>query len=253
MRTKLLTGAIACTVWFVAAHAHSQDIFSDVVREAVDEARLRHDYRALQRDIANGNSAGAQIDLMRIQQDRANLVRDQIQLDYDLNRVGPVIPYQYSAGYYPSVTSGQMMYFNPMQQPTSQISPPPNSMPPSLQAKPASVVSAPPQIVRVSNPEWTGVTLGFVFGGRTYSIESGRTEEFTVTAPTVIAFSRGGQGGVARYTLAGGNTFEFRSDDSGWTIVQKRPELVGDAVPPNPIPRTLAPSVIPPSPGPVVP
>jgi len=259
---KLIAGALAGVAMLVSNGVHGQDIFTDVIREAVDEVRLNQDYRALQRDLAVGNTAGAQYDMMRIQQDSSNLARDQMQLNYDLNRGGSVFPYQnygqnYGGYYYPN-SAGQLYYapnqaIPAMNQPISQqMLPPLNPVPSASAFVPVNPVPGVPQIVRISNPDSTGVTLSFVFGGKTYSVDSGRTEEFTVTAPTIVSFSRGGQAGVARYTLAGGNTFEFKYDNSGWYMVQKRPDLVSQStnpVPTNPVPANAAwPNSVPPSP-----
>ena len=265
MLKKLMGGSLACVTLLVSAGAYGQDLFTDVVREAVDEARLRQDYRALQRDVANGNTVGAQYDLMRIQQDRANLARDQIQIDYDLNRAGAPLQYpNYSnyPGYYNLNSAGQMLYFSPnqqfppLQQSPQQLVPPANPLPFGA-GVPANPVPGVMQTVRIANPESTGVTLSFVFGGKTYSVDSGRTEEFTVSAPTLIVFNRGGQLGVARYTLSGGNTFEFRFDNTGWLMVQKPPGQVATttaAVPSNPVPRSATtPATAVPGPGPLVP
>jgi hypothetical protein len=93
------------------------------------------------------------------------------------------------------------------------------------------------QSVAISNPTSTGATLSFVFGGQTYSIDAGQTREFSVTAPTLLIFNRGGQAGVARYTLTGGNSFEFKSDSSGWYVAPKRSELAD--LPQNPVPSSL--------------
>jgi hypothetical protein len=268
---NLIVGALACVTLLVSSRAHGQDIFGDVFREAVDEVRLRQDYRSLQRDLATGNSVGAQYDLMRIQQDSSNLARDQMQLNYDLNRGASMLPYQnYGTGYYYPSGAAQMYYspnqqfitpnqqFVPLNQQLSQpVGVPLNPVPTTAGIVPANPVPGIPQTVRISNPDSTGLTLSFVFGGKTYSVDSGRTEEFTVTAPTLIVFSRGGQAGVARYTLAGGNAFEFKFDSTGWFMVQKRQDQASPAlngVPTNPVPPspTALPAALP-GPGPVTP
>lgn len=267
---RKLTGATAVGMLLLASKGlFGQDVFTDVFREAADEVRLRHDYRHLQRDLATGNTAAAQYDLMRIQQDRFNLARDQMQLNYDLNRPVNMSPYSNYPGYYGPSTAGQMTYFPPLQQPVlppafPPAMPPTNVVPLATSAVPINPVPRATQTVKILNPAATGVTLGFVFGSKSYSIDAGQSEDFLVAAPTVIAFNRGGTAGTARFTLAGGNTYEFQSDDTGWVLVRKQldPSIKAtDPVPPNPLPSLLPlPSAVPtpdpsslPAPGSVVP
>lgn len=252
---KSIVGAVATVTMLISTEGQSQDIFTDVFREAVDEVRLQQDYRALQRDLATGNSMGAQYDMMRIQRDSANLARDQMQLNYDLNGSAAIGPYQNYGGYYYPQASGQT-YYTPLQTPLQPVPQqgfaPMNPVPVGQVFVPLNPVPGVVQTVRISNPASTGVTLSFVLGNTTYSIDSGRTEAYSLNAPTVISFSRGGQAGVARYTLTGGNTFEFKYDNSGWYLVQKRIDPIvapTNPVPSNPPPLNSTPvGVVPPSP-----
>ncbi len=253
MMKKLTVPVVACAAILVSGGVQGQDVLGDLLRERVDEHRLRHDYRVLHRDMAHGNTASVQYDMMRIRQDQATLARDQAQLNYDLNGGGPMSPYANYPGYYPPGGPGYPYPMQPpqpmlqpvpqpMQQPIPQplsqsFIPPMNPPPGGAGLVPPNPLPGLPQTVGISNPASTGVTLSYVIGGQTYSIESGRTQEFAVAAPMMIVFNRGGQAGVARYTLTGGNTFEFKSDSSGWFMVQKRHDLAAfpqDPVPPSP-------------------
>jgi len=231
-----------------ASEVRAQDFFGDLFREIRDENRVEQDYRDLARDAANGNVVGEVFDLMRLNQDQNNLMRDRQQLNYDLNggysnQNSSLIPHPNNPGYYyyPS-NPGQMYYY-----PNQQVAPVANQ---AVARTPANPVPQVLQTVRIANPADTGVDLSFVFGGKTFSVESGQTKEFSISNPTLIVFSRGGQAGEARYTLTGGNTFEFKYDDAGWSMIQKRREqavakVVTDGLPVNPAPRpAVSPQIV---------
>jgi hypothetical protein len=254
MMKRLTVLVVAGAAILISGGVQGQDVFSDLVRERVDEHRLRHDYRVMHRDQARGNTAAVQYDMQRIRQDQAILARDQAQLNYDRNGRGPQSPNVGYSGSYPS--GGGAGYPSPIQSlpplrpsvqqpmlqpvplpPSPSIAPPLNPLPGGAGLVPPNPFPGVPQTVGISNPASTGVTLNYVFGGQTYAIDSGRTQEFTVMAPTMMVINRGGQTGVARYLLTGGNTFEFQSDSSGWFVAQKRLDLAAlpqDAVPLNP-------------------
>lgn len=255
MKQKLAVLVVTSATLAMSQGVYGQDVLSDLLRERVDEHRLRHDYRVLHRDMAHGNTAAVQSDMMRIQQDQAILARDQSQLNYDLyGRPNPTAPSPYAnyPGYYPSggptfpvPSQSAPPMLLPVPQPTLSLAPQPipQMMMPPLNPLPSATLIPPnpipgtSQTVSISNPVATGATLSYVFGDRAYSLDPGRTQEFAVTSPTIVVFNRGGQAGVARYTLSGGNTFEFRADSSGWLLIQKRPELAAmpqDAIPPSP-------------------
>jgi len=254
MLKKLTVPVVACAAILVSGGVQGQDVRSDLWRERVDEHRLRHDYRVMHRDMAHGNTAAVQADMMRIRQDQAILARDQAQLNYDRNGGRPVPPYPNNPGSF--LSGGGPGYPYPIQSPPPMLQPVPQpilqpvpqllsqSIIPPVNPSPGRTGFVPPnplpnlpQTVVISNPASTGATLSYVFAGQTYSIDSGRTQEFAVTAPVMIVFNRGGQAGVARHTLTGGNTFEFQSDSGGWFIARKRQELAAfpqDPVPPSP-------------------
>ena len=254
MMKRLTVPIVACAAILVSCGVQGQDVLGDLWRERVDEHRLRHDYRVLHRDMAHGNSAAVQYDMMRIRQDQAILARDQAQLNYDRSGGRPVSPFANNPGSYPSGSGLGYPYpiqppqpmlqpvslptLQPVPQPLSQlILPPVNPPPVGAGLVPPNPLPGLPQIVVISNPPSTGVTLIYIFGGQTYSIDSGRTQEFAVTTPMMIVFNRGGQAGVARLMLTAGNTFEFKADSSGWFMVKKLPELVAflqNSVPPSP-------------------
>jgi len=249
MVKKLKSLIVAVAAVLTSGAAQGQDVFSNLWRERRDEHRLRHDYRVLHRDMAHGNTTAVQYDQQRIRQDQAQLARDQAQLVLDRNGGRPISPSAINPGL-TSAVPGQS-YLAPGQSPTSMfppvVQPPapavlsPNSLstfpPLNPSPVPQNPVPGSSQKVTIANPTSTGVTLNFVFAGQTYSIDPGRTQEFSVTTPTLLIFNRGGQAGVARYTVTGGNTFEFKSDSGGWYVAPKLSEpadLAQNSVPPNP-------------------
>lgn len=266
----LLIGAGSASAQHHHHHHPGAFISGDLSRVVRDEARLDRDFRQLERDAANGNVVGEFFDVLRIQQDQANLARDQQQLYYDVNDAGyynggyynggysnqtanTLIPSPTNPGYFYYPNNPGQLYYYPNQQPIQQqqVVAPTN---PAPQGVGSISVNPPPQVlqtVRISNPASTGVELSFVFGGKPFTVESGTTKEFMVTTPTLIVFSRGGQLGEARYTLTGGNTFEFRYDDAGWSMMQKRREQTAAkstdalALTSNPPPRYSVPQQAP--------
>ncbi len=280
---NLTVGVLLLLVLTTSRDLFGQDLFGDLIREAVDENRLNQDYNRLQQDAASGNVVGEMFDVMRIQQDKANLYRDEQRLNYDLNGGGyysngggnyisnGLIASPTNPGYYYYQNNPGQLYYYPNQQnggvaPQVRTNVAPNAVPARQVNAPANAVPLVLQSVKLINPASFGVDLTFVFGGKTFTVESGQTKEYSISAPTLIVFNRGGELGEARFTLSGDNAYEFKYDENGWSLVQKRREQAiakapaPGGLPANPVPRTVAavnsqpvPQVIPASPAPLPP
>ena len=72
----------------------------------------------------------------------------------------------------------------------------------------------------VSNPDDTNGTVRFSIDGRSYQLKPGFQQALPSGAQRTIRFDRGGNYGIARYSLSEG-VYEFRVTDRGWNIVRK--------------------------------
>ena len=81
--------------------------------------------------------------------------------------------------------------------------------------------AAPVAACRIVNPASTGAPFGFTLDAEQQSLEAGYVKE--VTPGVVIKFDRGGDAGVAEYTLGAG-TYTFKSVDGHWELVPGEPQ-----------------------------
>ena len=77
----------------------------------------------------------------------------------------------------------------------------------------------------IVNPANNGVALGFQVNGQPYSLAAGAQQDMMAGPGVEIVFDRGGQSGVARYSLNGG-VYAFTSTPGGWELLQQTAEQV---------------------------
>lgn len=95
----------------------------------------------------------------------------------------------------------------------------------------AQVVTVPGAVVgsyaraTIVNPANTGVALGFQVNGQPFTLAAGTQQEVMAGPGVEIVFDRGGQLGVARYSLNGG-VYAFAPTPGGWELLQQTAEQV---------------------------
>ena len=77
----------------------------------------------------------------------------------------------------------------------------------------------------IVNPASNGAALGFQVNGQPYTLAAGMQQEVMAGPGVEIVFDRGGQAGVARYSLNGG-MYAFTPTPSGWELLQQTAEQV---------------------------
>ena len=73
----------------------------------------------------------------------------------------------------------------------------------------------------VVNPAGSGATLSFTIHGVRYLLAPGTQQTLHFAGPRTVEFDRGGEFGIARYSLRTG-VYTFAATDRGWTL-QFRP------------------------------
>ena len=69
--------------------------------------------------------------------------------------------------------------------------------------------------VRIANTAKDGRTIHYTVADTPYSVPPGYTQVLATPEGSVIAYDRGGDAGLERFTLADGD-YEFRTADQGW-------------------------------------
>jgi hypothetical protein len=77
----------------------------------------------------------------------------------------------------------------------------------------------------IVNPAHNGAALAFQVNGQPYTLAAGTQQEVMAGPGVEIVFDRGGQSGVARYSLNGG-VYAFTSTPGGWELLQQTAEQV---------------------------
>jgi hypothetical protein len=96
---------------------------------------------------------------------------------------------------------------------------------------PAPVVAIPNAVVgnyaraTVVNPAGNGAALAFQVNGQPYTLAAGTQQEVAAGPGVEIVFDRGGQFGVARYSLNEG-VYAFTPTASGWELLQQTAEQI---------------------------
>jgi hypothetical protein len=85
----------------------------------------------------------------------------------------------------------------------------------------------------IVNPANNGAALGFQVNGQPYTLAAGMQQEVIAGPGVEIVFDRGGQFGLARYSLNGG-VYAFAPTTSGWELLQQTAEQV-----PSPAARSI--------------
>ena len=103
--------------------------------------------------------------------------------------------------------------------------------------------------IKITNPAANGVTLSYTLNGFAYSIPPGSTQDLTHDRSWVVAFSRGGPFGEARYGLEPG-LYSFANTDHGWELYRgalAQPSVApAPSMPTNPTPPATMPVAPPP-------
>ncbi|MBN1852712.1 MAG: hypothetical protein JW829_08305, partial [Pirellulales bacterium] len=123
------------------------------------------------------------------------------------------VPMPTPGDYFPS--SGTYL---PSTSSSSSILVPGNALPSAALSNGSSVVSG--RGLTIINPVSTGGSVRFRIGGRTMELKNGYQQVVRGGGQRVIEFDRGGDFGLARYTLTDG-TFQFKVTERGWDIVKK--------------------------------
>ncbi len=85
----------------------------------------------------------------------------------------------------------------------------------------------------IVNPANNGAALAFQVNGQPYTLAPGKQQEVMAGPGVEIVFDRGGQFGVARYSLNGG-VYAFALTPGGWELLQQTAEQV-----PSPAARSI--------------
>lgn len=79
--------------------------------------------------------------------------------------------------------------------------------------------------IQVVNPPDNRIALSFTLNGQTMTLQPGQTRDLQSDRSWVIEFDRGGQFGLARYSLQPG-AYVFTPSDRGWELYHQTPPAI---------------------------
>jgi len=79
--------------------------------------------------------------------------------------------------------------------------------------------------IQVVNPPENRVALSFTLNGQTITLQPGQTRDLQSDRSWIIEFDRGGQFGLARYSLEPG-VYVFTPTDKGWELYHQTPPTI---------------------------
>lgn len=93
----------------------------------------------------------------------------------------------------------------------------------------ATVPAGPMARIEITGPDAGSVR--YRLNGTAYSISAGQSQQFRADRRWIIEFDRG-TGSAARYTLTGGNVYQFSAAAQGWDLQVSADSSTGQAPPP---------------------